>query len=186
MTASAAKPRDPCRQAQLHWNCKQRAFWVVWQRRSKGTLAFCWTWIVAALKGFILLFFLLRVSSSHPPSVWCQGFLGEDDNNGWRTQKGSHPPHWGRSHYLSRHQHDNDIFSHSVNPVKKLKLQRHERLPIWFYLVAVQHFFYYIHSLRELKERLLCLDCLITIRPSATVKLIISFWWEAAVGVVAV
>lgn len=40
-----------------------------------------------------------------------------------------------------------------------------------------------MHSLGELKEVLLCLDCLITIKPSTRAKVIISFWWEAAVSV---
>lgn len=86
VTASVAKPRAPRRQAQLHWNCKQRAFWVVWQRRSKGTFAFHWTWTVATPRGSFFLplllipLHILFISSSVPPSVWCQGF-------GWRWQQ---------------------------------------------------------------------------------------------------
>lgn len=39
VTVSVAKPRAPCQQVRLRRNCKQRAFWVVWQWRSKGTWA---------------------------------------------------------------------------------------------------------------------------------------------------
>lgn len=89
-------------------------------------------------------------------------FWDEDDNNGWRTEKGSHGPHWGRSHYLSRHQHDNDIFSRSVNPVKDTWKASH--LVLFCCGTTLFFFFYCMHSPRELKERLLCSDCLITIR----------------------
>lgn len=182
VTASVAKPRAPRRQSTASLELQTESILGCLAAEVKGHFNFPFGTYCGRSERFVLSSLsspsssssaCLLLSSSRlvsvPLPVWCPGF-------GWRWQQQLAVTEWRPSSTVKLEPLPQPppawqwYFQSKCKPGYKLKLQRHERLHIWFYFAAVQHFFfffYYMHSLRELKEHLLCLDCLLRTRPSA-------------------
>lgn len=122
VTASVAKPRAPCQQVWFPWNCKKRAFWVVWQRRSKGTWASHQRH--GHSEGSVLSFSASSFSVWRPQFVKFQGFRWRSQQ--WPADKEEEPSSTLRPGPLPQPAPAWQwYFQSECKPCYKLKLQRH-------------------------------------------------------------